>query len=71
MPATAWNSSAPNEYGFFSNVNPDVHHPRWSQAKERVLGSKSSTPRRKTEKFNGYGGQVASLYRDMDLSKYY
>lgn len=71
MPATAWNSSAPKEYGFFSNVNPDVPHPRWTQSEERVLGGVFSTPKRKTEKFNSYGEQVATLYRGMDLSKDY
>lgn len=71
VPATAWNTSAPDEYGFFSNVNPEVNHPRWSQATERVLGVDLFTPRRKTEKFNGYGEQVAALYRGMDLSKNY
>ncbi len=69
MPETAWNNYSPSEYGFFSNVNPEVPHPRWSQAEERVLGGIFSTPKRKTEKFNGYGEQVASLYRGMDLSK--
>lgn len=71
MPATAWSEYAPKEYGFFSNVNPEVPHPRWSQAEERVLGGISSTRKRKTEKFNGYGEQVASLYQGMDLSKDY
>ncbi|MBP7704652.1 MAG: protein-methionine-sulfoxide reductase catalytic subunit MsrP [Caulobacter sp.] len=68
QPATAWNLSAPDEYGFFSNVNPDVDHPRWSQATERRLGE---FRRRKTLPFNGYGDQVASLYRGMDLRKFY
>jgi len=68
QPATAWNKSAPNEYGFYSNVNPDVDHPRWSQAKERRLGEFSKRP---TLMFNGYGDQVASLYAGMDLKKYY
>lgn len=70
-PVTAWNTSAPKEYGFFSNVNPEVDHPRWSQAEERVLGGDFFTAKRKTEKFNGYGEQVAALYRGMDLRKYY
>jgi methionine sulfoxide reductase catalytic subunit len=66
QPATAWNNAAPNEYGFYSNVNPEVEHPRWSQAKERRIGEFSL---RNTEKFNGYGNQVAHLYDGMDLRK--
>ncbi len=65
MPETTWNMSAPNEYGFYSNVNPHVDHPRWSQAKERRLGEFF---RRATLMFNGYD-QVASLYAGMDLKK--
>ncbi|HXY24504.1 MAG TPA: protein-methionine-sulfoxide reductase catalytic subunit MsrP [Candidatus Acidoferrum sp.] len=68
MPPTTWNLSAPNEYGFYSNVNPNVDHPRWSQAKERRLGE---IFKRNTLMFNGYGDQVASLYNGMDLKKYY
>jgi sulfoxide reductase catalytic subunit YedY len=68
MPQTAWNNAAANEYGFYSNVNPQVDHPRWSQAKERRLGELSMRP---TIIFNGYGDQVASLYNGMDLRKYY
>jgi methionine sulfoxide reductase catalytic subunit len=68
MPPTTWNLYAPNEYGFYSNVNPNVDHPRWSQATERRLGE---ILRRKTLMFNGYGDQVASLYNGMDLKKYY
>jgi methionine sulfoxide reductase catalytic subunit len=64
QPPTAWNRSQPREYGFFSNVNPDVDHPRWSQATERRVGDFS---RRKTLPFNGYGDEVASLYSGMDL----
>lgn len=71
MPLTAWNKKAPGEYGFFANVNPDVPHPRWSQARERVLGGSIFTPKRNTEKFNGYGEQVASLYSGMDLNKFF
>jgi sulfoxide reductase catalytic subunit YedY len=67
-PRTAWNKSAPNEYGFYSNVNPDVDHPRWSQATERRIGEFS---KRKTTLFNGYADQVASLYAGMDLKKNY
>ena len=71
MPATAWNKMAAGEYGFYANVNPEVPHPRWSQSRERVLGASIFTPKRKTEKFNGYGAQVASLYSGMDLKKYF
>lgn len=68
MPATAWNKTARNEYGFYSNVNPDVPHPRWSQATERRIGDGGLlAPKRKTLLFNGYGDQVASLYAGMDL----
>lgn len=67
-PPTSWNIAAPQEYGFFSNVNPEVDHPRWSQATERRIGE---FLRRKTLMFNGYGDQVASLYSGMDLKKYY
>ena len=59
---------APHEYGFYANVNPEVSHPRWSQAKERRIGDFS---RRPTLKFNGYGEEVASLYAGMDLRKNY
>ena len=68
QPATSWNTYAPTEYGFYSNVNPAVDHPRWSQAKERRLGE---FLRRPTLMFNGYGDQVASMYAGMDLKKYY
>ena len=68
QPRTAWNLSAPDEYGFYSNVNPRVDHPRWSQATERRIGE---FRRRPTLMFNGYGDQVASLYRGMDLKKFY
>ena len=67
-PRTTWNESAPTEYGFYSNVNPHVDHPRWSQAKERRIGDFF---RRDTLMFNGYGEQVASLYNGMDLKKNY
>lgn len=69
MPKTAWNKSAPHEYGFYANVNPEVPHPRWSQSRERILGASIFTPKRKTELFNGYGEAVASLYSGMDLRK--
>ncbi|HEY7318562.1 MAG TPA: protein-methionine-sulfoxide reductase catalytic subunit MsrP [Candidatus Binatia bacterium] len=68
QPPTAWNMMQPQEYGFYSNVNPEVDHPRWSQATERRIGEFF---RRKTLMFNGYGEQVADLYRGMDLKKYY
>lgn len=67
-PHTTWNLSAPNEYGFYSNVNPKVDHPRWSQAKERRIGEFF---KRDTLMFNGYGDQVAPLYAGMDLKKNY
>jgi len=67
MPATAWNKAAPNEYGFYSNVNPAVDHPRWSQTTERRIGEFS---KRKTLPFNGYS-EVASLYSGMDLKKFF
>jgi sulfoxide reductase catalytic subunit YedY len=68
QPPTTWNLSNSHEYGFYSNVNPEVDHPRWSQARERRLGE---FLKRKTLMFNGYGDQVASLYNGMDLKKYY
>jgi len=72
QPATAWNQAAPQEYGFYSNVNPAVDHPRWSQATERRLGEDGLlAKRRKTLPFNGYETQVAALYAGMDLKKYY
>ena len=67
-PATAWNRAQPSEYGFFSNVNPEVDHPRWSQAKERRIGE---FRKRDTLMFNGYADQVASLYSGMDLRKWF
>lgn len=68
QPKTAWEKSAPQEYGFYSNVNPAVDHPRWSQATERRIGE---FMRRKTLMFNGYADQVGSLYAGMDLKKNY
>jgi sulfoxide reductase catalytic subunit YedY len=71
-PGTAWNKAAANEYGFFSNVNPEVDHPRWSQATERRIGEDGLfAKKRKTLMFNGYEAQVASLYAGMDLKKFY
>ena len=68
MPPSTWNLQAPSEYGFFANVNPEVDHPRWSQATERRIGESG---RRKTLPFNGYAAQVASLYAGMDLHEHY
>jgi sulfoxide reductase catalytic subunit YedY len=68
MPQTVWMKSAPDEYGFYSNVNPDVPHKRWSQSHERRLGEFF---KRKTLPFNGYAEQVASLYTGMDLKKWF
>lgn len=68
MPTSLWMAAAPNEYGFYANVNPDVSHPRWSQATERRIGE---TGRRKTLMFNGYADEVAHLYSGMDLSANY
>jgi sulfoxide reductase catalytic subunit YedY len=68
MPQTFWSTIAPEEYGFYANVNPDVPHPRWSQSSERRIGE---TGRRRTLPFNGYAEQVASLYAGMDLRMYY
>jgi len=70
-PPTAWNISAPHEYGFYANVNPKVDHPRWSQARERRIGGGLLSARVPTEMFNGYEKEVASLYKGMDLRKYY
>jgi len=70
QPATAWNKAAPSEYGFYSNVNPDVDHPRWSQATERRIGEDGLfAKKRKTLPFNGYEAQVGQLYAGMDLKK--
>ena len=77
QPPTSWNLSAPHEYGFFSNVNPDVSHPRWSQAKERRLGGETGglaalfSPKIETRFLNGYADEVGSLYSDMDLKRYF
>ncbi|KJK22831.1 sulfoxide reductase catalytic subunit YedY [Burkholderiaceae bacterium 16] len=78
QPSTSWNLAAAQEYGFYSNVNPDVDHPRWSQATERRIGEDKGggfgalfAPKRKTLPFNGYGQQVASLYQGMDLRKFF
>jgi methionine sulfoxide reductase catalytic subunit len=69
MPPTTWNEQNPSEYGFYSNVNPNVDHPRWSQKTERRIGLPFYAQRRTSLIFNGYGDQVASLYNGMDLKK--
>ncbi len=70
QPSSSWMKSIPSEYGFYSNVNPEVSHPRWSQATERRIGEDGLfAPKRKTLMFNGYGNEVASLYQGMDLRK--
>jgi sulfoxide reductase catalytic subunit YedY len=70
-PHASWNASQPGEYGFYSNVNPNVDHPRWSQATERRVGGGLFAPRIPTLMFNGYEEEVASLYAGMDLAQYY
>lgn len=70
-PPTSWNKANPREYGFYSNVNPEVDHPRWSQATERRIGGGLFSPRVPTLMFNGYGDEVASLYKGMDLKKHF
>ena len=71
QPVTSWMQAARHEYGFFANVNPDVPHPRWSQATERRIGAGIFAPRMDTELFNGYADEVASLYSGMDLARFY
>jgi sulfoxide reductase catalytic subunit YedY len=71
MPKTSWALSAPNEYGFYANVNPEVDHPRWSQKTERRIGSSSFLARQPTLVFNGYADEVAGLYRGMDLARHF
>jgi len=71
QPPTSWNLSQPREYGFYANVNPEVDHPRWSQAREQVIGSGLFAARQPTLMFNGYADQVASLYTGMDLRKHF
>ena len=70
-PPTSWNKANGREYGFYSNVNPEVDHPRWSQASERVIGGGLFAKRQDTLMFNGYGDDVASLYEGMDLAKFF
>src|SRR5690606_5327034 len=72
QPVSSWMNAAPQEYGFYANVNPDVPHPRWSQATERRIGEDGLfSPKRKTLMFNGYADQVASLYQGLDLRANY
>ena len=71
QPPTTWNQMAPEEYGFYANVNPAVDHPRWSQASERVVGSGLFGGRQDTLPFNGYEAEVAGLYAGMDLRQNY
>jgi methionine sulfoxide reductase catalytic subunit len=71
QPNTAWNDAAANEYGFYANVNPQVDHPRWSQATERHIGAGFLAARRPTLLFNGYADLVADLYKGMDLRRYF
>lgn len=68
QPLTSWNKAASNEYGFYSNVNPNVDHPRWSQARERRIGEFLKRP---TLMFNGYADQVGQMYAGMDLKRYF
>ncbi|MFV0575383.1 MAG: protein-methionine-sulfoxide reductase catalytic subunit MsrP [Vibrio sp.] len=73
QPPTTWNNLAPDEYGFYANVNPNVDHPRWSQASERFIGGGNlfTAQRQPTLMFNGYGEQVADLYKNLDLTRNY
>jgi sulfoxide reductase catalytic subunit YedY len=71
QPKTSWNLSAPHEYGFYANVNPEVDHPRWSQARERRIGAGLFAEKQPTLMFNGYADAVASLYAGLDLRKNY
>lgn len=70
-PPTSWSKANAREYGFYSNVNPEVDHPRWSQASERQIGGGLFARRIPTLMFNGYAGDVAGLYDGMDLSEFY
>jgi len=71
MPHTSWSALAPDEYGFYANVNPEVDHPRWSQKSHRLLGTGLFSKRQPTLPFNGYAEEVAGLYRDMDLRRWF
>ncbi len=70
-PKTSWNMAAAREYGFYANVNPEVNHPRWSQARERRIGAGIFASKQETLVFNGYGEHVAHLYKDLDLRRHY
>ena len=70
-PKTSWNMSAPQEYGFYANVNPEVDHPRWSQARETRIGASVFAGKQETLMFNGYGDEVAHLYKNLDLRRNY
>ena len=70
-PVNSWSAEIPSEYGFYANVNPNVDHPRWSQAKERRIGNSAFAPKQPTLMFNGYGEQVAHLYKGLDLKRNY
>lgn len=69
QPVSTWQAAAPTEYGFYANVNPEVDHPRWSQATERIIGAGFFSGREPTQMFNGYADEVADLYRGMDLRR--
>ena len=71
QPKTSWNLAASNEYGFYANVNPEVDHPRWSQARERRIGNSFFGTKQPTLMFNGYGDEVAHLYKNLNLKKYF
>ena len=71
QPPNTWNTDQPREYGFYANVNPEVDHPRWSQARERPIGAGLFGEKNPTLMFNGYADQVANLYTGMDLAKFY
>jgi sulfoxide reductase catalytic subunit YedY len=71
MPMNTWRDLQPDEYGFYANVNPTVDHPRWSQASERVIGAGVFGGRQETLMFNGYEAEVAHLYKDLNLRRWY
>lgn len=71
QPKTLWNQLAPSEYGFYANVNPNVPHPRWSQSRERILDTSFLPKKKPTLLFNGYEKEVASLYKNLDLKKFF
>ena len=71
QPLNTWQALQPREYGFYANVNPEVDHPRWSQATERIIGSGFFSKRKDTLMFNGYEEQVAHMYKDLDLRRFH